>query len=78
MALSKYLYTKDQLQNIMNAWDCAEPIPKKGQQVLVCWPKPVEPNTAVITMTDKKSDDRKRLYSVVMGMAEEVFPASDV
>ena len=74
MALSECLYTRDQLQHIMSGWECTEPIPKKGQQVLVCWPKPVEPNTAVITMTDRKSDYGKRLYKVRMGMDYEVFP----
>jgi hypothetical protein len=28
-------------------------------------------------MTDKKSDYGKRLYLVVMGMAEEVFPVAN-
>jgi|LakMenEpi03Aug12_release.lakeMendotaPanAssembly.Ray.scaffolds.fasta_scaffold641892_2 hypothetical protein len=77
MARSETLYTKDQLQAIMSSWGCTESVPKKGQQVFVVWPVDVQPNTAVITMTDKKSDYGKRLYLVVMGMAEEVFPVAN-
>lgn len=77
MALSECLYTKDQLQDLMNKWGCTEPIPKKGRQVLICWPYGIRPNTAVITAAGKKSDDGKRLYLVRMGMDYEVFPRDD-
>lgn len=73
MSMSTCLYTKDQLQQIMSAWGCTEPVPKKGQQVVVCWPKPVEPNTAIIKWSDKVSGYGDRLYSVVMGMSDEVL-----
>ena len=73
MTISSTYYTKDQLQIIMDGWGCIEPIPKKNARLIVCWPKPQVPDTAVITYSDKKSPDGKRLYLVVMGMFDEVI-----
>lgn len=70
------LYTRTQLQMIMTVWGCTEPVPAKGAQVLVCWPKPAMAGMdemARITWSEHTSDAGKRLYRVVMGSAQEIL-----
>lgn len=31
------LYTEKQLRGLMQSWQCGEPVPPKGQKVIVCW-----------------------------------------
>lgn len=32
-----HLYTEKQLRGLMQSWQCGEPVPPKGQKVIVCW-----------------------------------------
>lgn len=67
------LYTEAQLRYIMSAWECKEPLPMKGEQLIVCWPKTGEPfqaDVSVIERTDKRSDNGDRLWSVTQSSQE--------
>lgn len=69
------LVTKQQLQNILAAWDVAPPreVPKKGSKMVICWPKGTVPEAATVEWTNLKSEYGERLYRIEMGSVEEVF-----
>lgn len=60
------LYTKVQLQGLFNAWECTEPIPKKGQKVLIAWPckGELEADVVEVEWTDLKGTYGDKLYRV--------------
>jgi len=61
------LYTKAQLQNLLHAWECKEPLPTKKQTLYVTWAHlGWNVDLAVCEWTDLKSDVGERLYRVTM------------
>lgn len=60
------LDTKSQLQGLFDRWECTEPIPKKGEKVLIAWPckDELEVDIAEAEWTDLKGTYGDRLYRV--------------
>lgn len=67
------LHTKLQVLELFKAWGCAEPVPKKGKQVLVCWPgkAPLEADLAEIRHTELRSSYGDRLFEVRLSSKAE-------
>ena len=59
----RYLYTKEQVQVVLKAWHCSEPVPSKKNVVYVCFPHHYL-NTATVRRTDLRGTYGKRLYQI--------------
>ena len=70
---SEYLLTKDQAVAVLESWGNKEPMPRKDRQLIICLPKPANPNMATVSKTDLKSTYGRPLYRVIMGMDYEIF-----
>ena len=62
------LYTKNQLRILLDNWQCSEPIPCKGKEVMIVWPGKAgfEIDMAVVEWTDLKGTYGDRLYKTTM------------
>lgn len=62
------LYTQSQLLHLFIAWKCTEPLPKRGQQVIIAWPGKAEFEADIATaeLTSIKGTYGDRLYRVTM------------
>jgi hypothetical protein len=57
------LYTKAQVLAIMKAWDVAEPLPRKGMVLLVCFPGSAG-NVAEVEKTTLKNPEGRQLWRI--------------
>lgn len=73
MKIQTLFVTKEQLIQILAAWESDKKIPKKGEQIIICWPVGTNPDTAIIKWSDKKSDYGDRLYSILLGMSSDIW-----
>lgn len=63
------LYTAEQAEMLLKAWDCSgEGLPKPGKVLLVCFPRtqPFDVDLVEVERTDLKSDYGKRLYRMTL------------
>ncbi len=58
------LYTKDQAQNFLNLWGADQPLPRKGQMVVVAWPckGEIETDLAELELTGLNATYGGKLY----------------
>lgn len=62
------LYTKEQVILLFAQFSCREPVPKKGQKVIICLPakQAAEDDLIEVEWSANKSDAGVRLYSITM------------
>lgn len=66
MGSSTQNFTKAQLINVLRNWGFTDKLPpKKGEQLIITWPAPADPNIATITVASYKSTYNQTLYMVV-------------
>lgn len=75
-AIHPQLVTKQQLLNILAAWEQEPTLPTAREQCVIVWPSSAdtECECARITKTARTSDYGQRLYAIEMGSVAELFP----
>ena len=66
------LYTKRQVQLLMDQWGCKEPLPKKGKRDMICRPQSMElyaVDLIEIEKTDRRSDTNEQLWTLTQSSA---------
>jgi hypothetical protein len=71
-----YVYTKDQLLNVLKAWGVEASTPKKRERLLVAFPPPATLNLAEITLHPNKSVYGNALYTVEFTSTTDDLPGA--
>jgi hypothetical protein len=69
-----FVYTKDQLLNVLKAWGVETSPPKKRERLLVAFPPPATLNLATVTRHPKKGVYGNALYTVAFTSTTDVLP----
>jgi hypothetical protein len=71
----KNLVTKNQLNDLFHAWNVHDDIPNKNNKVIINFAPDAQFRVGIARWTDKKSDVKERLYSIVLA---DTFENADV
>jgi hypothetical protein len=71
-----YVYTKDQLLNVLEAWGVEASPPKKSERLVVAFPPPATLNLATVTRHPEKGVYGNALYTVAFTSTTDVLPGT--